>query len=62
MENRLSQEELDLVAEKAAELVLNKIYAEVGKSVVKKLMWLVGVGFMALNAYLIGSGHIKLGE
>lgn len=52
---RLSDEELDLIVERA----LDKIYSDVGKGVLKRLLWLLGAGLTALIGYL-GANHIIL--
>lgn len=45
--HRLSEEQIELIAEKAAEKAVAKltdhVYREVGKSVVSKFTWTVGV-------------------
>jgi hypothetical protein len=54
----LSDEQIELIAERAAEKALEKVYASVGKSVVHKILWLVGAAALALAAYLKGVGKI----
>jgi hypothetical protein len=60
---RLTEEQIDEIAERAAEKAVEKViehfYAEVGKGVVRKAMWIVGIAAVALFAWLAGSGHIK---
>ncbi len=41
-EVQLTDEQIEAIAERAAEVALNKVYTEVGKSVLKKLAWLAG--------------------
>ena len=43
------------------EQLLESIYTDIGKSIVKKFLWVVGACCFALLAWLNGSGHIKLG-
>ena len=52
----LSNEQLEAVAERAAELALEKVYASIGKSIVTKALWVAGAGLAALAAWLKGSG------
>lgn len=56
---RLSDEQMDQIAEKAAERALAKVYEEVGKSVAKKLLWLLGAGMVGL-VMLLGRAGVKL--
>jgi len=58
-EHPLSDAQIDLIAERAAEKALMKIYAEVGQNVVKKLLWLIGVVTVSLALYLGGRGALK---
>lgn len=59
----LTKEQLDVIvdaaAEKAADRALEKIYAEVGKTVLRKLAWLVGIVVVSLAIWLIGKGALK---
>jgi hypothetical protein len=59
----LTEEQIDEIAERAAEKAVTKVidhfYAEVGKGVVRKVLWVIGVGSIALFVWLAGSGHIK---
>lgn len=54
----LTDEQIEIIAERAAEVALNKVYTEVGKSVVKKVMWVVGAGSIALLMWM--GGHNAL--
>ena len=55
----LTDEQINHIAEKAAEVAFRKIYEQVGKSVVHKIYWLVGAGVIALMYWLAGSGNLK---
>ena len=57
----LTDEQIDHIAEKAAERALEKVYATVGKSVVTRLLWVVGVVALGLVMWLVGKGTITLG-
>jgi hypothetical protein len=52
----LSEEQLNEIAERAADRALEKVYAQIGKSVVTKLLWVIGTTTLAIAAWLKGSG------
>ena len=52
----LTPEEVEIIKKQ----LLDSIYADIGKSIVKKLLWVGGVLLLILVAFLTGSGHIKL--
>ena len=39
----LTTDDIELIAQRAADKALEKVYAEVGKSLVKKFFWAVGL-------------------
>lgn len=51
-QQRLSQEELDSIKEQ----ILESIYADIGRSIVKKMLWISGAVVAALYLYLKGKG------
>lgn len=53
-EHPLSDAQIELIAEKAAEKALQKVYAEVGQSVLRKLAWLVGIVVVGFALWLAG--------
>lgn len=55
----LSDEQMNEIAERAAAYALSKVYEEVGKNIVKKFFWLVGVFAMAL-VFTLGKWDMKL--
>jgi hypothetical protein len=59
----LTDAQVDAIAEKAADKAVAKItanfYQEVGKGVVTKIMWLIGVVAVGIYFYLQGKGLIK---
>lgn len=57
-EVQLTDSQIEAIAERAAEVALEKVYTEVGKSVVKKVMWFIGVGALGLFMWAGSSGHI----
>ena len=56
---QLTDEQIEKIAEKAAEVAFRKIYEQVGKSVIHKIYWLVGAGVIALMYWLAGNGNLK---
>lgn len=58
-EVELSDEQIDDIAERAAERALEKVYAQVGKSVVTKMLWLVGVVTLCLLVWLAGKDAMR---
>ena len=61
----LSEEQIELIAEKAADKAVAKMteqaYAAVGKGVLDKMLYVVGVGIVALSIWLMQKGWIKIG-
>lgn len=56
---RLSDEEFYDLAREVKKLALEEIYAEIGKGVVKRVMWLFGLGSSGAIAWLTYKGYIK---
>lgn len=57
----LTDDQIEAIAERAAEVALNKVYTEVGKSVLKKLAWLAGVAVIGLAMWLAGHNALPKG-
>lgn len=55
----LSEEEIDTIAERAAAKVIQKIQTEVGKGVLSKILWIVGVISISAYIWLSTKGIIK---
>lgn len=55
----LSDEQIETIAERAAEVALERVYTQIGKSVVNKILWLAGAATLAIVAWLNGAGHFK---
>ena len=51
-DHQLTEAQLDAIATKAAEKALQLDYAEVGRSVLTKLAWLVGLATIGLVIFL----------
>jgi hypothetical protein len=60
-EVQLTDEQIEAIAERAAEVALNKVYTEVGKSVLKKLAWLTGAAVIGLAMWLAGHNSLPKG-
>lgn len=54
----LTDAQIEAIAERAAEVALNKVYTEVGRSVLKKLAWLAGAAVIGLALWLAGHGAL----
>jgi hypothetical protein len=55
----LTDEEIDHIAEKAAEKAFEKVYLQVGKSVLAKLAWMLGAAVVGLFILLGGGTHFS---
>lgn len=55
----LSDEQIEKIAERAAGRALEKVYAEVGRNVLRKFAWLIGLVVVSGAIYLAGKGVIK---
>lgn len=54
----LSEAQLEAIATRAAEVALERVYTEIGRSVVHKVLWLVGAACLAVYAYFKGKGVV----
>ena len=55
----LTDEQLEALVEKVTERVIQNVYISIGKNVVTRFFWVVGLGSVALLAWLNGNGHLK---
>jgi len=55
---QLTEAQIDAIAERAAAVALERVYTQIGKSVVSKILWLVGAGALAVAAWMNGAGHL----
>ena len=53
-ERKLTQEEKNEIAELAADKAYDRFYLAVGKSVIKKIMWIIGATAVACWLYFNG--------
>lgn len=54
---RLTEAQLDYIIKGVKKQALDEIYAEIGKGVVKRMLWLFGAGGSGLAAYLAYKGY-----
>jgi cobalamin biosynthesis protein CobD/CbiB len=57
----LTDKEIEDIVEKVTERVIENVYTSVGRSVVTKFFWFIGVAAIGIVTYLAGVGHIKVG-
>ena len=57
----LTEKEIEDIVEKVTQRVIENVYTSVGRSVVTKFFWFVGVAAIGLVTYLASIGHIKVG-
>jgi hypothetical protein len=59
----LTEEQIELIAVKAADLAVQKVtkdvYAAVGQSIVEKVTWVIGVCAISLFIWLASKGIVK---
>jgi hypothetical protein len=55
----LTDDQIEAIAERAAEVALERVYTQIGKSVVHKFLWLVGAAALAVAAWFNGAGYLK---
>jgi hypothetical protein len=54
----LTDDQINDVAERAAEKAIERVYTEIGRSVVKKVLWVVGAGALALFVWMRSKGLV----
>lgn len=55
----LTEADIDRIAERAAERAIEKVYTEIGKSIVSKVFYFVGAVTLAIGAWLSGKGYFN---
>jgi hypothetical protein len=53
----ITDAQLDHIVERAVDKVFERIYADVGRSVLKKLAWAVGLIVTALAIWIVGKNQ-----
>ena len=56
---QLSNEQFEAIAKRAKEIAMEEIYADIGKGVVKRILWLLGLGSAGLASWLTYKGYVK---
>lgn len=56
---QLCSEQIDIIAERAAEKAIEKVYIEIGRNVVRKVFYLIGVGTIGLLVWLGSTGRLS---
>lgn len=57
----LSEVEVELLVERVCEKVMLNFYSQIGRSVVNKLFWVIGVIAVSVALWLAGAGKLKIG-
>jgi tetrahydromethanopterin S-methyltransferase subunit G len=57
-EVQLTEAQIDAIVDKAVEKTFNRVYQEVGKSILTKLAWLTGAAVIGLFMWLGGHGSL----
>ena len=55
---RLTEAQIDLIVDRAVTKVFDRIYQDIGKSVVKRITWAVGLIATGLALWLAGTGRL----
>ena len=53
---RLTEEQLDYIVKGVKQEILAEIYAEIGKGVVKRILWMIGTVGAGVSAYFAIKG------
>ena len=54
----LTEQQLEVIAQRAAEHAINKVYNEVGRQTVRAALWVIGAAVVGLFAYLGITGKL----
>jgi tetrahydromethanopterin S-methyltransferase subunit G len=57
-EVQLTEEQIDAIVDRAVEKTFNRVYQEVGKSILTKMAWLTGAAVVGLFMWLGGHGSL----
>ena len=57
-EVQLTEAQINAIVDKAVEKTFNRVYQEVGKSILTKLAWLTGAAVIGLFMWLGGHGSL----
>jgi len=59
MTDKLSEAEIEHIAERAAEKALEKVYQQIGKNVAHKILWFLGAAAVGLLMLFSGKDLIR---
>ena len=57
----LTEADVELLVERVCERVMTNFYSQIGRSVVNKVFWVVGIVAVSLALWLAGAGKLKVG-
>tara|TARA_R110000823_G_scaffold198440_2_gene329637 strand:- start:658 stop:846 length:189 start_codon:yes stop_codon:yes gene_type:complete len=57
-EVQLTEAQIDAIVDRAVEKTFNRVYQQVGKSILTKLAWLTGAAVVGLFMWLGGHGSL----
>jgi len=57
-EVQLTEAQIDAIVDRAVEKTFNRVYQQVGKSILTKLAWLTGAAVVGLAMWLGGHGSL----
>ena len=55
MSEPLSEAEINVIAERAANRAIEKVYEQIGKSVAQKIYWAIGI--VVVGMLMLAAGH-----
>ncbi len=55
----LSEEQIEQLAKRVAVIIKRDLFADIGETVVKKALYIIGIGVVVLAAWLGGKGMLK---
>lgn len=59
MTDKLTDLEIDMIAERAAEKAIVKVYEQIGRSVAEKVFWFIGVVVVGMLVLVSGKGILS---
>jgi len=59
MSEKLTDLEIDMIAERAAQKAIIKVYEQIGRSVAEKVFWFIGVVVVGMLLLVAGKGVIN---
>ena len=58
-DSKLSEAEIEHIAERAAEKALQKVYQEIGKNVAHKILWFLGAAAVGFLMFVSGKEFLR---